>query len=181
MDPYLAVILLFGGNFPPKGFATCDGQLMAISQNTALFSLLGTNFGGNGTSTFGLPDLRGRLAIQQGQGPGLSNYILGETTGNATNTLLSNQIPLHTHLINASSAVGTTSSPAGAILAEGPKQGVGPGAITEKFYNGSAPNVTMNANAIAVNSGGNNPYSITQPYLVVTHIIALQGIFPARN
>jgi microcystin-dependent protein len=189
MDPYLASIWLFGGNFNPRGFALCAGQILPISPNAALFSLLGTNFGGNGTSNFGLPDLRGRTPIGQGQGPGLSQYDLGEFTGTENTTLLSSNIASHNHSINAVNtyaAATASANPAGNILAEGPKSGSGPLAPAEKFYNntGSNPltNVSLNPQAIGVNVGGAGlPVSIQQPYLTVTAIICTSGVYPARN
>ncbi|MDF2433379.1 MAG: hypothetical protein JWP44_3010 [Mucilaginibacter sp.] len=182
MDPYLAAILLFAGNFAPRNFLLCAGQVMSIQQNTALFSLLGTTYGGNGTNTFALPDLRGRAAIQQGQGPGLTNYALGETTGYESSSLLPNQMAIHNHLINAVTAVGTTGSPAGAFLAEGPSSGTGPRQKITSYYISGSPNVTMNPQAIGLSTaGGNNPIPVIQPYLAITYIIAAAGIFPARN
>jgi microcystin-dependent protein len=186
MDPYLGCVIIFGGSFEINGFATCSGQLLAISQNTALFSLLGTSYGGNGTSTFALPDLRGRTAIQQGQGPGLSEYVQGEEIGQEAITMLNSNMPIHNHLLNAFNGATTataTNSPAGTLLAEGPKSGGGIGAKSPNYYlSGGMPNVTMNPLAISVNpGGGSTPFSVMQPYLAITHLIAMNGIFPARN
>lgn len=185
MDPYLGCVIIFGGNFAIRGFANCSGQLMAISQNTALFSLLGTFYGGNGTSTFALPDLRGRAVIQQGQGPGLSEYVVGEVIGQETVTLLNSNMPIHNHQLkafNGSTAATAASSPANALLAEGPKSGGLGGKAPNYYLNGGVPNVTMNPQAIGVNVGGGPvPFSVMQPYLAITHLIALNGIFPARN
>jgi microcystin-dependent protein len=183
MDQYLGFILLFGGNFNPRGFALCAGQLLPLSQNTALFSLLGTFYGGNGTSNFALPDLRGRTPIGQGQGSGgVSFYSVGEQTGSETVSLLQSNLPMHNHLVNAVLLAGDQTTPSSFILAEGPKSGSGPTAKSSSFYNTSAPNTTLNIQSISVNSGGAGiPVSIMQPYLCVTAIIALTGIFPARN
>jgi len=185
MNPYLASIWLFGGNFNPRGFALCAGQILALSQNTALFSLLGTNFGGNGTSNFGLPDLRGRTPVGQGAGPGISQYFLGETTGTENTTLLSSNVPPHNHQVNvynSYNATGAATSPAGAILAEG-KKGTGIAGKAPLLYTPtSPPNATLNPLTVGVNvSGGSLPVNIQQPYLTVTAIICTSGVFPARN
>ncbi len=186
MNPYLASIWLFGGNFNPRGFALCAGQIMPLAQNTALFSLLGTNFGGNGTSNFGLPDLRGRTPVGQGAGPGLSQYFLGETNGTENTTLLSNNVPAHNHMVNAYApynATGAVSSPSGAFFAEGPKIGGGLGAKAPLVYTPtSPPNATLAPLSVGVNVGGAGlPVNIQQPYLTVTAIICTSGVFPARN
>lgn len=187
MNPYLASIWLFGGNFNPRGFLLCSGQILSISQNTALFSLLGTYYGGNGTSNFALPDLRGRTPIGQGQGPGLSDYVLGEVVGTENTTLLSNNIPLHSHLINVVNtytSATATSNPSNNFLSEGPKQGNLPVSPVDKFYNNVSPltNVSLNPQAIGLNVGGAGlPVNIQQPYLTVTAIICASGVFPARN
>jgi microcystin-dependent protein len=172
MDPLLASILIFAGNFAPRGWAFCNGQVLSISQNTALFSLLGTTYGGNGIQTFGLPDLRGRVPIHYGQGPGLSNYDLGQMSGTENVTMLLTNMPAHNHLINANSGAGDTAAPAGAIPAN-------TGAL-DREYSTSAANVTMNAQMVS-QTGGSQPFSIMQPYLALNYIIALQGIFPSRN
>src|SRR6476660_7370238 len=116
-EPFLAEVILFAGNFAPRGYAFCQGQILSIAQNTALFSLLGTTFGGNGQTTFALPDLRGRVPMGQGQGPGLTDRVLGELSGQETVTLISNEIPAHNHALNAVSEAGDASAPAGAYLA----------------------------------------------------------------
>jgi len=172
MDPLLASIIIFAGNFAPRGWALCQGQILSISQNTALFSLLGTTYGGDGRTTFALPDLRGRVPIQNGQGPGLSNYELGQSGGTETTTLLLTNLPQHNHPLNAVSDAGTTSEPAGAYLSN-------TGAL-DKEYNASGTLVTMSAGAIG-QVGGSVPFNNVQPYLTLNFIIALQGIFPSRN
>lgn len=170
-DPFLAEIRIFGGNFAPRGWALCNGQLLPISQNTALFSLLGTYYGGDGRSTFGLPDLGGRAPIQSGQGPGLSPYDLGQMGGSTTTTLLASEMPLHTHVISASATDAGDRSPAGERLA------VGVGGINE--YAAGADGTALAPEAVTV-FGGGQPHNNLQPYLTLTFIIALQGIFPQR-
>lgn len=173
-DPFVAEIRVFGFNFAPRGWAFCDGQLMPISQNTALFSLLGTNFGGNGTSNFGLPNLQGSVPLQQGQGPGLSNYDLGETGGAPAVTLLSTELPPHSHTLNCSTVTADQTSPVGDIPAAPPAQ------RGQNFFAatpGGSP--AMNANLLAP-AGGNLPHNNMPPYLTLNFCIALTGIFPPR-
>jgi len=169
MDPFIGEIKIFAGNFAPKGHAFCEGQLMPISQNTALFSILGTTYGGDGRTTFGLPDLRGRAPMQWGQGPGLSNHVLGEMDGTETETLIASQLPLHSHTLKASTAASST-SPAGTLLGE-------PGPSTY----GPPSNLIPMANQAITPAGGNQPHENRQPYLALSFIIALQGIFPPRS
>lgn len=176
MTPYLAQITGFGFNFAPKGWAFCAAQLMSIQQNQALFSILGTTYGGNGIQTFGLPDLRGRVPVSQGQGPGLSYYTLGEAAGTQTVTVLANQLPLHNHAFNVNTALATSGSPSGNYLGQG---GVDQGANVSIYATGNA-NSVMAGNALAPN-GNNQPISILQPYNVINYCIALNGIFPTRN
>lgn len=171
-DPFIAGIVLFAGNFAPRNWAFCNGQILSIAQNTALFSLVGTTYGGNGTTTFALPDLRGRVPIHPGQGPGLSSYTLGQLSGTETRTLLTTNMPAHNHSLNAVSEGGDASAPAGALLAN-------TGAL-DKEYKTTGTIVAMNSQAIGVN-GGSQPFSIVQPYLCINYIIALFGIFPSRN
>jgi microcystin-dependent protein len=167
MDPFLGEIRLFAGNFAPRSWALCNGQIMSIAQNTALFSLLGTTYGGNGQTTFALPDLRGRVPVHAGQGPGLTNYDLGQQGGTETQTLTTSQIPAHTHALNASSNDETTNRPTNAVPAKG---GV---------YDGTL-NATMNPGAIGA-TGASQPHPNVQPYTTLNYIIALEGIFPSRN
>ena len=147
----------------------CNGQLLSISQNQALFALLGTQYGGNGTTTFALPDLRGRVAIHQGQGPGLSSYTIGEVAGSETVTLIQQQMPQHSHLINASNNDSTDSTPQGNVPANIPAGG----------YAATA-NTNMNP-AMGGVAGSSQPHQNRQPFLVVNICIALVGIFPSRN
>ena len=173
-DPWIGEIALVPYNFPPRGWAFCDGQLLSIAQNTALFSLLGTNFGGNGQTTFALPDLRGRVPIHVGggQGPGLSPYVLGQVGGVESVTLLQSQMPAHGHPMNVSAANGVSDTPANNILAKNasgvPEYGAAPG------------NASLAPGAIG-QMGGNQPHTNVQPYLGLNYIIALEGIFPSRN
>ncbi len=180
-EPYLGEIFLGGWNFAPLGFAFCNGQVQAIASNTALFSLLGTNYGGNGINTFALPDLRSRVPMHWGQGNGLSPYNVGQFGGEESHTLITNEIPAHSHLINANGGGPNTASPANANFTQGPLIGTGPTSTQLKIYTTNAPNGgQFNAAAIA-NTGGSQPHNNIQPYLCVTFVIATQGIFPARN
>lgn len=171
-EPFIGEIFMGGYNFAPRGYATCQGQILSIAQNTALFSLLGTTYGGNGQTTFALPDLRGRVPMGEGQGPGLSSRTLGETAGSESVTLLQNQMPAHNHLMNAVSEPGDLSTPQGAYLAN-------TGAL-DKEYKTTGTVVNMNTNMVAA-AGGSQPHNNIQPYLVLNIYIAIEGIFPSRN
>lgn len=170
-DPFVAEIRIFPFNFAPKGWAWCDGQLLPISQNTALFSLLGTTYGGNGKSNFALPDLQGAAPMHPGQGPGLSLRDLGELGGSDTVSLLESEIPAHSHALQASVADGIENSPQASYLATG--IGIGQYAV-------SAALTPLSPNAIAP-SGGDQPHNNLQPYLTFYFNIALQGVFPPRT
>jgi microcystin-dependent protein len=174
-SPFVSEIKIFAGNFAPVGWALCNGQLLSISQNTALFSLIGTFYGGNGTSTFGLPNLQGMFPMFFGSGAGLTQRSLGEIGGAATVTLLSNQIPAHTHTAQAA-ITGGLNTPTANVWGESK---IGKGAINVYAPSG-ANNVAMNAAAI-LPIGGGGAHNNMPPYLCLTFIIALQGIFPARN
>lgn len=163
---------MFGFDFPPRGWATCSGQILPIAQNQALFSLLGTTYGGNGVTVFALPDLRGRAPIHTGQGPGLSNRTQGERAGEETHTLISSEMPSHPHLMNVANAP-TTGNPAAAALLAAP-------ATSQLFRSGAAPDVTLSAAAVG-SAGGNQPHANLQPFVVINFSIALQGVFPSRN
>ncbi|HEY8876941.1 MAG TPA: tail fiber protein [Roseateles sp.] len=169
-DPFIGEIRLFAGNFAPRDWAFCNGQLMSIAQNTALFALVGTTYGGNGQTTFALPDLRGRVPVHMGQGPGLTPRTQGEMAGSETVTLLSSQMPAHSHALRASTAAASGSSPAGALL----------GSTSVNSYDSSAAGVPMAPGAIG-NSGGSQPHNNMAPTLTLNYIIALAGIFPSRN
>jgi microcystin-dependent protein len=171
-DPFVAEIRIFPFNFAPKGWAWCDGQLMPISQNTALFSLLGTTYGGNGKSNFALPDLQGRAPMHPGQGPGLSLHDLGEGGGSETVTLLESEIPAHTHRLLASSFAGDLAA-ASANRALG-RSGGG-------FAYGPAQNLAAMGPQALATVGGDLPHNNMQPYLTFYFCIALQGIFPPRT
>jgi microcystin-dependent protein len=170
-EPFLGEIRMFGFQFAPTGWAMCNGQLLPISQNTALFSLLGTTYGGNGTSTFALPNLQSSVAIHQGQGVGLSPYVIGQNGGTENVTLTQGQMPLHGHTVNASGSPGANTRPAGGVLAR---------ATTDVYAAAPDGSTTMNPGTIG-NAGGSQPHTNIQPYLVISFCIALQGIFPSRN
>jgi microcystin-dependent protein len=173
-NQYLGEIRMFAGNFAISGWAMCNGQLLPISQNAALFALLGTTYGGNGTTTFALPDLRSRVPVHIGQGAGLSPYIEGQQGGTENVTLLSNQIPGHSHPVNAIASGGNSASPLNNLPA------IESTGTSLDFSSAAAAGVTMNSTMIGPNSGG-QPHSNIQPYLCVNFIIALVGIFPSRN
>ncbi len=169
-ERYLGSIALVAFDFPPNGWATCDGQLLSISQNTALFSLLGTTYGGDGITTFALPDLRGRMPVGQGQGPGTSSYSMGQRGGTETETLTISQIPQHTHVPVGSASPANTGSVSGTYWAT-------PRLL---LYSSAAPSVPMNSVAIG-STGANQPHDNQKPYLTINYIIALVGIFPSRS
>jgi microcystin-dependent protein len=177
-NPFLGEIRLFPYNFAPFGWALCQGQILSISQNTALFSLLGTNYGGNGTTNFALPQLTGIVPLHQGNGPGLSPYVVGETGGTPNVTVLSQQMPQHNHAMSALAHSATTNAPAGQYPAQG--HGQGRGAYTIRTFAPSGTQASFIPTAVAT-AGGNLPHNNMQVSLVMTWCIALQGIFPARN
>jgi microcystin-dependent protein len=166
-EPFVGEIRAFGFNFAPTGWAVCNGALLPIAQNTALFSLLGTQFGGNGTSNFALPNLLGQAAMGAGQGPGLSDRFQGEAVGVESVTLLVSEIPNHRHVVRATAASGTASNPVGAI----------PAASEEQLLYGTGTDVAMASPSLA---GGSQPHENRQPFLGINFCIALQGVFPPR-
>ncbi len=168
-DPYLGEIRNFGFNFAPLGWALCQGQLLAISQNTALFSLLGTQYGGDGVTTFALPDLRGRVSMGFGHGPGLSDRVQGESGGAEAVTLTQAQIPAHNHPVAAASAA-TTKNPSGAV----------PAFTAAGTSYGTTADLAMSP-TMTGSTGGNQPHENVEPYLVTNWCIALEGIYPPRN
>lgn len=178
-EPFLAQITMFGFNFAPRNWALCQGQIMAIQQNTALFSLLGTNFGGNGTTTFGLPNLQGNVAVDVGQGSGLSQYVVGETGGVPTVTLTTQTMASHNHGIAATIDRATTTAVAGNVLATG---AIGPpNAPTVGMYY-SVGGATKQLAVQSVSPNGNNQaHNNMQPYLTISYCIALNGIYPPRS
>jgi microcystin-dependent protein len=178
--PFVGQIELFGFNFAPRGWAFCNGQLLPISQNTALFSLLGTIYGGDGRTTFALPDLRGRCAVGEGTGPGLPNYRTGQTLGTVDVTLLQTQMPSHSHNLMAVSSSGDSNDPSGKVLAAGSVTVErGGSAIPVNGYASGAANTAMGASIS--NSGGNQSHNNMQPSIALNYCIALVGIYPSRN
>jgi microcystin-dependent protein len=168
-NPYIGEIRMFGGNFAPAGWAFCSGDTLDISQNDALFNLIGTTYGGDGQQTFNLPDLRGRVPVHQGQSPGTSNYILGQNGGTESVTLTTNQMPAHNHPFTASSANGTQGSPTDGI----------PASNTQNQYSAANAVQPMKAGLIP-STGGSQPHDNMMPFLVINFIISLFGIFPSQ-
>jgi microcystin-dependent protein len=189
MDPMMATIMMFGGTFAPRQWAFCEGQLISIASNNALFALLGTTWGGDGRTTFALPDMRGRAPVGTGAGPGLTPRREGQTGGRETVTLTQAEMPVHNHLasvgqsgnsVTATSATANTTDPNGAYLAKATTQGGEEIAV----YNTSAPSNPVNLGGSSVtigNAGGNQSHENMQPFLVVPFIIAVQGLYPPRN
>jgi microcystin-dependent protein len=178
-DQFVAEIRIFPFNFAPTGWAFCNGQLMPISQNTALFSLLGTTYGGDGKSTFALPDMVDNAPMQPGQGQGLSQRFLGQNSGSETVTLTTSEMPIHTHSMVARGTAGTTTDPQGGAPANMSwVAGAAFGAV--RGYSSAVPADTAMSATLAV-TGGSQPHNNMQPYLTLSFCIALQGIFPARS
>ncbi|HLO31906.1 MAG TPA: tail fiber protein [Anaerolineales bacterium] len=169
-QPFIGEIRIFGGNFAPAGWAFCNGQLMPISENDALFTLIGTTYGGDGQETFGLPDLQGRLPMHMGTGGGLSPRTIGEQGGVETVTLTINQIPNHSHVPLAVAGNGNQSTPQGGVWA----------GVTTSIYTSNPPNLAFNA-TLGGSTGGSQPHENLMPYLAVSFIISLFGIFPTQN
>ncbi|VXC11415.1 Phage tail protein [Flavobacterium sp. 9AF] len=181
-EPFIGEIKIFGFYFPPRGYMTCQGQILPIAQNTALFSLIGTTYGGNGQTTFGLPDLQGRMPIGQGQGPGLPIYTLGEVGGSPTTTLISSNLPAHIHSLNsvhvkilANSNLGEEQSPVNNYPAVTTADSYSPIASANTFMGNTQVSGTTDP------TGQNLPFSIKNPYLTINFSIATIGIFPSRN
>jgi microcystin-dependent protein len=177
---FLGQITMFGGNFAPRGFAFCNGQLLAIAQNQALFALLGTAYGGNGIQNFGLPNLQSSLAVDVGHGPGLSNYNLGQTGGTTSITITSATMPIHNHTLNATAGQASTASIGNTVI---PGQ---PTVAKAEFYAAQGqgqPPVDVNKlnSAVCGPAGGSQPHTNLMPSLCITFVIALQGIFPSRS
>lgn len=170
-DPFVAEIRIFSFNFAPRGWAFCNGQILPLSQNTALFSLLGTTYGGNGMSNFALPDLQGNVPMHPGQGPGLSLHDLGETGGSETVTLLESEIPAHSHTLSVAGLNSQSTNPTNTVLGRG---------NPVKVYASGGSQVAMGTNSIAP-SGGGSPHNNMMPYLTMSFCIALQGVFPPRS
>lgn len=181
MEPYLAQIMLFAGNFVVRGWAQCNGALLSIAQNSAVFSLVGTTYGGDGIQTFALPDLRGRTAISIGQGPGLTNRVLGEVSGQENTTLLVTNLPQHSHPLMSNNGPSTTGIPdTSVVLSQGPATGSGPSAKPGTIYSSNGVNTMLAPASIGV-TGGSQPFDVMQPYLVLNYQIALEGVFPSRS
>ena len=172
-EPFLAEVRILPYTFAPLGWALCEGQILSISQNTAVFSLLGTMYGGNGTSNFALPNVQGRVVVGIGQGPGLTPYSNGDMGGVETVTLTAPQLAAHNHGASAIHEAGNSYSPAGDAWSAD-------GANRAKIYGSGTPAVAMGANALAP-AGGNQPHNNLQPYIAINYCIALQGIFPPRS
>ncbi len=173
-EPFLSEIRIFSFNFAPTGWATCDGQILPISQNTALFSLLGTNYGGNGQSTFALPNLQGSVPLHPGQGPGLSLYDLGQQGGSQTITLLDSEMPAHTHGLMAQSNAANLNAPTSARVLSRSSGGFA-------YQQNSTQNLVQMAPQALTPAGGGLPHNNMMPYLTLTFCIALQGVFPPRT
>jgi microcystin-dependent protein len=169
-NPFIGEIRIFGGNFAPAGWAFCSGQLMPISENDALFALIGTTYGGDGQETFGLPDLQGRLPMHMGTGAGLTARVIGESGGVETVTLTSQQIPLHNHVPLAVSGNGNQSTPQNGVWA----------GVTTSIYTSNPPGTAFNA-TLGGNTGGSQPHENLMPFLAVSFIISLFGIFPSQS
>lgn len=187
-EPFIGQIIMFAGNFQIRGYAYCNGQTLSIAQNTALFSILGTTYGGNGQTTFALPNLQSRVPVHFGQGAGLSPYSLGQQGGTESTTLNVNQLPAHTHLATATGSQATTAKATlqtptnGSVLARGVDNTAGavpivysPAGTATNVTLGGAPTVTVGV------TGGSQPVGIVQPYLALNYLIALEGIFPSRS
>ena len=174
-DAYLGDIMIVGFGFCPRGWIQAGGQLLPIAQNQALFSLLGTQFGGDGRTNFGLPSLSGRIVIGQGTGPGLTPRVAGEMGGSENKTMTEATLPTHSHIVNANNEDGDLPGPGGKLLAAAPTGGTG----NETIYSTQPPNVTMNPSMISA-TGGNTPINTQDPSLALIHCIATQGAFPSR-
>lgn len=170
-SPYVGQIKMFAGNFPPAGWAFCDGQLLPISENEVLFNLIGTTYGGDGQTTFAVPDLRGRIPVGMGQGSGLSQRIIGEMGGAEVNTITINQMPTHNHMVGAVTTNGNQNLPANNLPAGT--------AVLDKEYSSASANTTFKAGMLSP-SGGGQPINNIQPYLAVSFIISLYGIYPSQ-
>ena len=180
-NPFLGEIRIFAGNFNPRGWAFCRGQLLPISQNDALYALLGTTFGGDGINTFGLPDTQGRAVIGQGTGPGLSSYVVGQMSGTESVTLNTNQLPAHNHVLNAWNVDATTQTPGTSVALSNPLNAhTGESSLFYLNTNGGSATAVFPSDSI-LSSGGNQPHDNMAPSLVLNYIIALEGIFPSRN
>jgi len=169
-EPFLAEVRMMGFNFAPRGWAFCDGQILPINQNQSLYSLLGTTYGGDGRTSFALPDLRGRTPIHVGQSNGGGDHLLGQKSGEETHTLAANEMPQHNHIVQGSTGNATANNPSGHVFARAPEQ----------TYAAPQTGVNLRSGSVA-NVGGGQAHNNMQPYLAVNFCIALQGLFPSRN
>jgi microcystin-dependent protein len=179
-DPFVAEIRIFGFNFAPTGWAQCNGQLLPISQNTALFSLLGTFYGGDGKSTFALPNLQGSVATHQGQGAGLQEWFLGQMQGEDSVTLLTTEMPAHNHILSVTTTVGTTNVATNNQLGKGNSGNPVSGVTQARVYSAAAPQTPGSFQGISI-AGSSFPHNNLMPYLVLNYCIAMQGVFPPRT
>jgi microcystin-dependent protein len=180
-EPFLAEIRMFGFNFAPSGWALCNGQIMAISQNTALFSLLGTTYGGDGKTTFGLPNLQGSVPMNWGQGPGLTDRVLGEMSGSEAVTLIGTEIPVHNHGFNVTTGIGNVNASSNNQLAK-PQTGNPASGFTQgRYFSTGTTNDVLNPARALLPNGQNVPHNNMMPYLVINFCIALRGVFPPRG
>jgi microcystin-dependent protein len=178
-DPFVAEVRIWACNFAPRQWAFCGGQILPIQQYTALFALIGTYYGGNGTTTFALPNFQGRVAVDAGTGPGLSTYVVGEMTGTPTTALLISEIPSHSHTMNGA-LPGSGGGADERSNVGSPQAWLGPSAGGGNAYSDQPPSANLAIQMISV-TGGSLPHNNMQPYLTLNFCIALQGIFPARN
>lgn len=182
--PYVGEIMLFAGSFPPLGWARCNGALLSIAQQTVLYTLIGTTYGGDGVNTFAVPDLQGRVAMGQGQGPGLTNRVMGEKAGTESVTLISTQMPQHTHNFTTNNIDGNVDKPANTVVPARPKQAVGGNSAT--LYTDPTKTIQaadlkpMQTNTVST-AGGSQPHDNLMPILAITYCIALEGVFPSQN
>jgi microcystin-dependent protein len=172
-EAYVGEIRVFAGNFAPLGWALCDGTLLPIADNPVLFTLIGTTYGGDGQTTFGLPDLRGRAVIHQGTAPGLSGYVIGEQVGEEATALVSGHMTSHAHSFSGTAAAGNTATPGPTVVLAGTPSGF-------PVYDGTANPVALSSQAVT-SAGGSIPHNNRQPFLALTYIISLFGIFPSQN
>lgn len=179
-DPFIAEVRIWALNFAPRGWAFCNGQTLPIAQNTALFSLLGTTYGGNGTTIFGLPDLMGRSPVQQGSGPGLTPRELGEVGGSPSVTVLDSELPSHTHTLAGANQPGQRSAPQSGDALGVDTPTVGSSEIVRFLNNNPGARVVMSPNTLTP-SGGSEPHENQQPFLALNFCIAMQGVFPSRS
>lgn len=183
MDEYLGIIKIFAGNFAPKGWVMCNGQLLSIAQNSALFAILGTTYGGDGVNTFAVPNLQSRIPLGMGAGPGLSRYVQGQVAGTETTTLLTSNMPAHTHAaqVAVSNLNATVATPTATCVPAAAGTGSGRSFVPTNAYIESDPNVTLTKGVTIGSAGGNLPFSNLQPYIAMNYIMCTQGLFPTRE